>query len=188
MVDHSYDWILTGLALDLSGGWVLAKGFVFKRIDDAYREAQPRFGVNSFAVRSALFQKGEAVVGGTLLTAGFALQMWGNFHGGPAASALGWVNSWPPLALLLFVSAIVTSLSIAIAHRWAQRRFLVYFTRKWNPNVPPLTQVGSELDGLGLLFELERRSGETDDAYRQRLEAQRAALGMKYAGQETDVR
>lgn len=184
MIDHSYDWILTGLSLDLMGGLVLAKGFILKGLFDAYREAQPRMGVNSFAVRSAIFQKTEAVIGGGLLALGFALQMFGNFHGAPASNSLGSINSAERLALLVVMSAGLAAVSVKVGHAWARRRFFIYFLRHWSATSAPLTHTEEELDALGSLYELTRLPSEDDDGYRRRLEARRTQLGTKYAGRE----
>ena len=51
-----------------------------------------------------------------------------------------------------------------------------------------LTQTGSELDALGYLYSMKRRSGESDQDYRGRLEIRRLRIGAKYGGRERDVK
>jgi len=95
---HSIDIVFAGLALDVAGAVVLAKGFMLKRWEDARVESLTISGSNSHYIRSALLQRSEAVVGGCLLAFGYGLQMWGNLHGGVQTSTLGWVNSLGRLA------------------------------------------------------------------------------------------
>jgi hypothetical protein len=183
----AYDWILTGLAFDFFGGMVLAKGLVQKTVKEAYREAQARFGVNSFVVRSSIFQKGEAVVGAVLLSAGYALQLVGNFHGGPAANDLGWIDSLRRLALVMSAVGTISCALLWAAHRWANRRFWIYFTRNFRIDAQLLTQTGSELDALGYLYSMKRQSQESDQGYRDRLEIRRLRIGARYGGRGRDM-
>ena len=125
---HTYDLIIVGLTLDAAGGFSLAKGFMMKRPLDALREAQTRLGGNSTLVRSALLQRSEAVVGGGLLMLGFTLQLLGNFHG-PAADALGWINSAARL-LVVIVAAVAITFGLLRVGRWyAERTFSQTFSR-----------------------------------------------------------
>ena len=185
---YAYDWILIGLSFDLWGGLALAKGFVRKTVSEAYLEAQPRSNVNSFAVKSAIVQKAEAVVGAFLLSLGFVLQMCGNFRGAPAANDLGWIDSLPRLALLMVGTGAACALSLRLAHLWARRRFWIYFARNFRVDAAMLLQTGRELDALGILFYLERKRQEPDDAYRSRLESRRFQVGVKYGGREREMR
>lgn len=122
-----YDFIILGLTVDLCGGLILAKGFVFKSIPSVIREAQTRLGGNSAMVRSALLQRSEAVLGGLLLAIGFGLQAWGNFHGGPAANELSWINSRARLAAVA-VAVIGVSVAAWAVGRWlAVRSFRHHF-------------------------------------------------------------
>jgi hypothetical protein len=123
----AYDFIILGLTLDLFGGLILAKGFIFKSIPSAVREAQTRFGGNSTMVRSLLLQRSEAILGGFLLASGFALQAWGNFHGGPAANELGWINSRFRLLAMLFTVAVFSAALWSVFRWWALRSFRHHF-------------------------------------------------------------
>lgn len=87
---HPYDIIFVGLSLDVVCAVVLAKSFMLKDAQDAYYEVLPTFGGNRALVKSAIVQRGEAWVGAGLLLSGFLLQIWGNLHGGIAASQAGW--------------------------------------------------------------------------------------------------
>jgi len=182
-----YDWVLVGLALDLVGGLVLAKCCITKGILHAYREAQPRFGVNSFAVKSALLQKGEAVVGGALLTVGFGSQLCGGFQSGGTGTALGRISSVTHLLGLLLVVVSLGIGATVVANTWGRRRFRRYFLRNYKADAPPLKQVGAELDALGWLVDKRRARGEDDTSYRKRLEQVRARLGAKYAGRDKSI-
>jgi hypothetical protein len=48
------DWGLLGLALDISGAVVLAKGFILKSLWQAFYESRTMSGGNVFIVKSAL--------------------------------------------------------------------------------------------------------------------------------------
>lgn len=178
-----YDFIISGLALDLVGSVVLAKGFMLKRAKEIWRESRTHAGANSFYVKGGLQQRGEALVGGSLLVVGFASQMWGNFHDGPAANDLGWINSAPRLGLLALGVAALAGVGLWAAHRWAHDRFCCVFFRAYDVSHPPPALEkghGDDWDGLAWLYGTARRGGETDDQLVERLEGMRKELGPKY--------
>jgi hypothetical protein len=77
---HPYDLIFTGLVFDIAGALMLAKGFMFKNARVAFYESLVLFGGNSHSLKSAIFQRAEACVGGLFLALGFILQIWGNLE------------------------------------------------------------------------------------------------------------
>lgn len=101
---HPYDLIFSGMALDIVGAVILAKGFMFKNPEDAYRESQTMIGGNDPFLKSTLLQREEAGVGAFFLIAGLFLQICGNLHGGIAASEPGWINS--PLRMIGVIFAV----------------------------------------------------------------------------------
>jgi hypothetical protein len=131
---NPYDFILTGLTLDVAGGLMLAKGFMLKGLKVIVREGVTRSGGNGAFVTSALLQQSEAWLGGTLLTLGFGAQMWGNLHGGPSVNDLGYINSPSRLAVLGVVVAAVSYVAMWVGHRYALSRRDRHFAgpEKWN--------------------------------------------------------
>lgn len=127
---HSYDWIIGGLTLDVAGGLILAKGFMLKRIDDVVRESRTTSGGNASLVRSALHQRSEAILGGSLLALGFAAQVWGNFHGGPAANELGWINSAGRFGLVGLVVLGGAYALMRLGHLHASTAFRTRFSKE----------------------------------------------------------
>ena len=111
---HPYDFIFAGLALDLVGAVVLAKGFMFKNPQVAHYESLAIVGSNPFLLKSSILQRGEACVGAALLVVGFLLQIWGNLHGGIAAAELGWVNSIDRMLLVMIGAVAVAIVSVCI--------------------------------------------------------------------------
>ena len=51
---HPYDIIFAGLALDIVGAVILAKGFILKIPQSAYYEALMIFGSNSHLLKSSI--------------------------------------------------------------------------------------------------------------------------------------
>lgn len=178
---HPYDWIIGGLALDLAGAILLAKGFMLKRPANILREARTLLGRNSFLVKSGLYQKAEAWVGGSFLVFGFLAQLWGNFHGAPAANDLGLIGTAEAMVGLCILVAGLAWGCLSLAHRWARETFRRHFFGAVDPTkeMPPLS--GDDWDGLAWLYDTKRQAEETDDDLRERLEQLRRELGLRYS-------
>jgi hypothetical protein len=178
---HPIDIVFAGLAFDLAGAVVLAKGFMFKRWDDARVESLTIASANSHYIRSALLQRVEAIVGATLLAVGYALQMWGNLHGGVEASQLGSVNTTGRLALLCAsvwaLSWLCWRVAIACADAGWYRRMCSnpYTPIAWKPEADE-SQIARQVQ----LLRMRRQHGETDDAVRARIERRRVTLWAKH--------
>lgn len=178
---NAYDWIITGLALDLCGGLVLAKGFMLKQMAEAFRESRTIIGYNRFLLKSALVQKGEAAAGGGLLAVGFLLQMWGNFHGAPSLNELGWISTGPRFFAALVGAGLTASGIWWLGREWGRRLFYRFFFREFNKESDPVDGRGEELDRMAALYDATpRRRSEPDDAFAARLEGRRQELGRAF--------
>ena len=178
---HPYDCIILGLIFDLAGAILLAKGFILKRPQDILREARALSGRNAFLVKSGLYQKAEAWVGGGFLVVGFLAQLWGNFHGAPAANELGLIGQREDLfAVCLGVFGAAWG-CLTIAHHRARETFRGYFFGGFDPakEIEPLR--GDDWAGLAWLYDTKRKRGATDDGLRERLELLRRELGVRYS-------
>ncbi len=181
---HPYDFIFVGLALDLVGAVVLAKGFMFKNPEAAHYESLTIVRGNPFVLKSSMLQRGEACVGAALLVLGFLLQIWGNLHGGIAASEPGWVNS---LGRMLLVA--IGTIAVAIASVWvvtsnARAKFHRIFFRDVSAAVKLKLTPGDPTwyDRMSLLLDLKRHGGETDADLLTRIEARWVELAKQYGG------
>ena len=185
---HPYDLIFSGLAFDVVGAVVLAKGFMLKDPQDAYYEGLPVFGGNNLLLKSALLQRGEARVGGGLLIVGFLLQMWGNLHGGIAATQPGWINSTGRMVLAVAASVVLGVLLVkATAHR-AKAQFYRIFFRNYSgqTKLHPTEGDATWFDRTGRFLDVKRRRGESNEQLLSRLEQRRIELGRRYGGQAPD--
>lgn len=182
---HPYDIIFFGLSLDVVGAGVLAKSFMVKDPQDAYYEGLPVLGGNRALLKSAMVQRGEAWVGACLLLAGFLLQMWGNLHGGIAASQVGWVNSTPRMALVLGGTVALAVVLLRIARGLSDASFFRILFRNYSGQteftVP--TDDPTWFDRMARLYDMKRLKGESDTAFVTRLNARRVELGKRYGGQ-----
>ncbi len=185
---HPFDVIFVGLALDVAGALVLAKSFMLKDPQDAYYEGLPVFGGNNGLLKSALLQRGEARVGGSLLVVGFVLQMWGNLHGGIAASEPGWINSTGRMILVGILVGIATVCFVAFAGHQSRRAFYHVFFRNYagQTKLHPADGDATWFDRTGRLYDLKRRTEEPNEAFLGRLEQRRVELGKRYGGQAKD--
>src|SRR3989338_6307404 len=181
---HPYDYIFSGLSLDIVGTVVLAKSFMFKDPQDAYYEGLPVLGGNRSLVRSALIQRGEAWVGAGLLLVGFFLQMWGNLHGGIAASELGLVNSTFRMFVVLALAVVIAAVALKLVRRWSDASFYRIIFRNYSGQsefaIPP--DDPTWFDRTARTYDLKRQKNESDEAFKKRLEARRVELGKRYGG------
>ncbi|OFW09456.1 MAG: hypothetical protein A3G20_06995 [Acidobacteria bacterium RIFCSPLOWO2_12_FULL_59_11] len=179
---HPYDFIFVGLSLDLVGAVVLAKGFMFKNPQAAHYESLTIVGSNPFLLKSSMLQRGEAFVGGALLVLGFLLQIWGNLHGGIAASEPGWVNSVGRMLLVAVGTVAVAIASVRVVTSNARANFHRIFFRDVSADkkLKPTPGDPTWYDRMSLLLDLRRHRGETDADLLTRIEARWVALAKQY--------
>jgi hypothetical protein len=182
---HSYDFIFVGLALDIAGALLLAKSFMLKDPQDAYYEGLPVYGGNHSLLKSALLQRGEARVGGGLLVVGFVLQIWGNLHGGIAATEPGWISSTSRMILVAILVALVAAMLLLLAGHRARISFYRVFFRNYagQTRLHPAAGDATWFDRTARLYDTKRKAGESDEALLARLERRRIDLGTRYGGQ-----
>ena len=182
---HPYDYIFSGLALDVVGAMVLAKGFMLKDPQAAYYEGLMIFGSNPHLLKSALLQRAEARVGAGFLIIGFLLQIWGSLHGGIAASEPGWINStWRVLGVLAAAAGLAWLLLCIMLQRARAQLYHIFF-RKYSQEekLNPVANDPSWFDRFAKLLDVRRRWGESDADLLIRLEKQRVRLGTRHGGQ-----
>lgn len=181
---HPYDLIFGGLALDLVGAVVLAKGFMFKNPQAAHYESLSIVGSNPFVLRSSLLQRGEACVGAVLLVVGFLLQIWGNLHGGIAASEPGWINSLSRMLLISMGAVAVATISVCLVTYNAKAKFHRILFRDVSDDVKlkPTPSDSTWYDRMSLLLELKRHRGETDAELLTRIQTRWSELVKQYGG------
>jgi len=180
---HPYDFIFTGLACDIAGAVILAKGFMFKEARAAFYESRTVGGGNSHLLKSALLQRAEAQVGGLFLILGFVLQIWGNFHGGIAAIEYGWLNSITRMFAMLLCIAGLSFLCLHVALRWARATFYQIFFLNYKGEDMTIPEGDPTLfDRMAQLIDLKRRRKESNIDLLGRVNARRKVIGSKYAG------
>jgi len=182
---HPYDFIFAGLALDIVGAVVLAKGFMLKNPQVAYYEGLMIVGVNSHLLQTSLLQRAEAQVGAGLLVLGFALQVWGNLHGGIEATGPGWVDSITRMLIVVLGAVVVAAVWLYVALSRARAKFYRIFFRNFSAEaiLIPQAQDTTWYHRMSLLLNIKRRRGESDVQFLPRLEARRVELGTRYGGQ-----
>ena len=188
MTPHPYDVIFAGLALDIAGAVVLAKGFMLKESQAAYYEGLMVLGGNNHLLKSAILQRAEAQVGASLLIAGFLLQMWGNLHGAVSASELGWANSMWRVLVVAAMAAVFAAGCLKCALHFARGQFFRVFFRDYagQTKLHPQADDSTWFDRTSRLLDVPRRDGESNDALLMRLEARRIELGKRYGGKAQD--
>lgn len=181
---HPYDIIFVGLVMDVAGAVILAKGFMFKSPQVAYFEALMIAGSNPHFFKSALLQRVEAQIGAAFLVIGFLLQIWGNLHGGIAASEAGWIDSVEKVLLVAAVTAAAAAMALYFVSRRARQEFYRLFFRSYKPNqnLAPPDNDATWYDRLSMILDLKRRSGESDNQFLERVRQRYAALGTRYGG------
>ena len=178
-----YDIIFLGLACDIVGAVILAKGFMLKEARAAFYESQTVFGANSHLLKSALLQRAEAQIGALFLVLGFALQIWGNLHGGIAAIEPGWLNSTPRVLAMLFCVAGLSFLCLQVGLSRARAALYEIFFRNYKGGKLTVPEGDATwLDRMAQLVDLKRKPNEPDVDLLARVEARRTVLGSKHAG------
>ena len=132
-------------------------------------------------LKSALLQRAEAWVGATFLGIGFGLQMWGNLHGGVAATDLGRVNSLGGVVVLLIAVGVLARLYLALAHSSARTRFYRILFRDYTGE--PLTDAQHDSgwpDRYARLLDVPRHRHRSDDSLVAPVQARYVKLGAKY--------
>lgn len=176
------DWGLLGLALDISGAIVLAKGFIAKSLWYAFYESRTMMGGNVFILKSALFQRAEAIAGAMLLVAGFILQIIGS-HATEPARVFDGVRGWCGLGLAALLMSLIGAKGATIA---ARPLFLRYMFRNASQpkawSVPRTPQEEEELTRLGLLYDMPKRRSESLEAFTTRINAFFRQASAKHSG------
>jgi hypothetical protein len=178
---HPIDIVFVGLAFDVAGAVILAKGFIVKTWDEARLESLSLYGANSHYIRGALLQRAEAITGALLLVVGYFLQMGANLTGAVEASTLGWANSVARLGLICLATWAVSwccwRLAIRLEDVAAYRRMCShpYQPIQWVPEGEQ-HQIARNLHFL----RMRRKRGETDEQARLRIEQYRSRLWAKY--------
>jgi len=173
---------LVGLAVDIPGAILLARGFMMKRVLDIYDETGTRFGRNLAMVKSVMLQRAEAWAGAALLLVGFSLQIVAalDVRSGPRL-IVGWLG----LFELLVFSAVVFLACFRACTWLGRRRFYEWALRNWDGKqfaLPKDSREEQELDHCGRLYDVERQSGEEVGAFLTRLNHAVAALGRRHRG------
>lgn len=183
---HPYDFIFSGLALDVVGAVVLAKGFIFKNPRAAHYESLTIVGSNPFILRSALLQRAEACIGASLLMLGFLLQIWGNLHGGIEASEPGWINSFWRM-LLVVIGAIAVGVVAVYLGAWnARRQFYGVFFRgvSHEAKLQPTPKDEAWYDRMSLLLDLKRQRNEADATLLTRIQMRWSTLAKEFTAND----
>lgn len=184
---HATDVTLLGLALDISGAVLLARGFMIKALPEMFYESRTFFDGNVYLLRSGLLQRSEAWGGAILLMLGFMFQILGSLRLFPD-SASRMIVGWPGLIGLLAVAAVVFASGKYIAGRIGSRQFYEYKLRNYAPGdhfAAATVKDKEELLRASLLYDLPIRVNESPVAYAARLTKRVEALGLKHRGKVT---
>jgi len=184
---HATDVTLSGLALDISGAVLLARGFMMKALPEMFYESRTFSDGNIHLLRSGLFQRSEAWGGAILLMLGFMLQILGSLRLFPH-SAPRMIVGWPGFIGLLVVAAVVFALGKYIAGRISSRQFDEYKLRNYAPGDAYASATTKDKEGLrraSVLYDLPIRANESPKAYADRLTKRVEVLGLKHRGKVT---
>jgi hypothetical protein len=184
---HTTDVTLAGLALDISGAVLLARGFMMKALPEMFYESRTFFDGNVYLLRSGLLQRSEAWGGAVLLMLGFVLQILGSLRLFPD-SAPRIIVGWPGLIGLLAVAAVVFASGKYIAGRVGSRQFYEYKLRNYasgDPYAAATVKDKEELLRASVLYDLPIRVNESSVAYATRLTKRVEVLGLKHRGRVT---
>ena len=179
---HPYDVIFVGLALDVVGAVVLAKGFMLKNHMDIFFESLTIVNGNDHLAKSTFIQRSEAKVGAVFLVLGFLCQIWGNLHGGIAATEPGWIDSIPKMLCAGAGVAGIGALAVSAAHRRARARFYRLLFHDYSLEKPLSNHPTDRtwLSRWSRLIDVRRKRNETEDAFLERLQQRHAHLGQLY--------
>jgi hypothetical protein len=181
---HPTDVALLGLALDIGGAILLARGFVMKHLEEAYYESRTFLDGNVFLLKSALLQRAEAWGGAILLVVGFLLQIFGSLHSTPAGAPRRIVGL-PGLVELVAVAAGSFVIGWWLSGRIGSRQFYEYKLRNYTPGQPFASTTVADKEELlraGVLYDVRPRHGEAAAAFATRLTEQVDVLGRKHRG------
>jgi hypothetical protein len=187
---HATDVALFGLALDISGAVLLARGFMVKTLPEMSYESATFFGRNVFLLRSGLLQRTEAWGGAILLFFGFVLQILGSLKVFPD-SVPRVIVGWLGLAGLLATAVAVFASSQYAARRIGSRQFYKYKLRNYASGKPYPSATVQDKDALlreSVLYDLPLRNGESPVTYAARLTQRVETLGVKYRSKVTTSR
>lgn len=187
---HPYDIIFVGLITNVIGAVILAKGFMFKQPRDAHFETMMVPSFNPHFLKSALLQRVEAQIGAAFLVLGFMLQIWGNLHGGIAASRPGYIDSTSSVLLVVLLAAIAAAAVLSGVSACARAKFYRVFFRNYTPAwaLTPQPNDHTYYDRISALLDLRRRRGELDNQFLERLQQRDAVLGQRYREAAEDAR
>ena len=181
---HATDVTLAGLALDISGAVLLARGFMMKALPEMFYESRTFSDGNVYLLRSGLLQRSEAWGGAILLMVGFLLQILGSLRLFPD-SAPRMIVGWPGLLGLLVIAAVVFVSGKYIAARIGSRQFYEYKLRNFTPGDPCAAATLEDKEVLlrfSVLYDLPIRANESPVAYAARLTERVKVLGLKHRG------
>jgi hypothetical protein len=180
---HAYDIIFTGIALDLVGAVVLAKGFMVKNPQRAYFEALTVVGANLHLLRSALIQRIEAQIGAAFLTGGFLLQIWGALSGGISANEPGVISTFPRALGLVCAAAGLAWLCLRLGGRHANSAFypVLFSDSTFTAPLPSNQSKGWNIR-MAEILGVRPQPGEPGVELYGRIERRRAELAAQYSG------
>ena len=123
-------------------------------------------------LNSQLAQRGDARAGATLLTVGFALQMFAYFHSDLSATIFGYIDQ-PRYFVAVFLLVAALSYALMKGARWHSRRSLAaYENQLRNPQAPAFAPKPDDkryLDGVAAELGASRLPGETEPEFADRL-------------------
>ncbi len=159
-----------GLFVDIVGAFVLAQGFIVKRLDSLTWEGTSGFGSppNIRYISSMIAQKADAQVGFGVLAIGFMLQTLDYLLVSPAMSFS--LAPWIVLTLSLLVSSLVFATTVILRRLLATRyrgKLLPLIVRSAGETTPNPNWVRFVIDHLAP--EGKQGSGESDAAFVRRV-------------------
>jgi hypothetical protein len=179
---HSKDVALLGLAVDIAGAVLLARGFMMKSIMDIYDETRTRLGGSLSLVKSAMIQRAEAWGGAGLLMLGFFLQILAALEVGAGEPLFA---GWFGLLVLLTLAGALFGAFYWLCDRTGRHRFYDWALRNYDSKpftMPEGSNREEEIFQYGRLYDVKPKSGESAAAFLVRLNEAVAILGKRHRG------
>jgi hypothetical protein len=164
------DLFLVGLAMDMTGGWLLGRGLLVSPIDLA-RRAGSFAGENPYAVVSAANDKVDGYFGLGALGGGFLLQAIGYVFliGRGGANETGWCRAVVALALGVLAGAAVLAAWRYFRHRLLLRTLLGPAHMEYGTGKLADKPFAPRLNGFAEAMGYERHEEEDSVAFAQRV-------------------